>query len=74
MEQILAGLAPLIGHLLVSRDDGVADGAFALALQGAYHVASERSQAINDASILDIVVSNTANQSLEGRSFSLRKR
>lgn len=40
MEGVLAGAAPLVGQLSVGADDGVADGALGLALQGADHVTS----------------------------------
>lgn len=48
MEQVLARLATLIRHLLVRRDDGVADGAFCLAFQRASYVAVEGSETVYD--------------------------
>lgn len=52
VEEVLAGLAALVGHALVGADDAVADGALALALHGAHHVAAERHEAVDDAAAL----------------------
>lgn len=52
VEEVLAGLAALVGHALVGAYDAVADGALALALHRADHVAPERHQAVDDASAL----------------------
>lgn len=47
VEGVLAGAAPLVGQLPVGADDGVADGALGLALEGADHVASVREEAVD---------------------------
>lgn len=43
---MLASLAPLIGHLLVAGNDGVADGAFGLALERTSDVAAEGKETV----------------------------
>ena len=48
VEQVLACLAAFIRHLLVRRDDRVADGAFCLAFQRAGNVAAESSETVYD--------------------------
>lgn len=48
MEEVLAGLAALVGHAPVATDDAVADGALGLALHCADNVAPESRKAIND--------------------------
>lgn len=52
MEQVLARLAALVGHLLVARHDAVADRALGLPLERAGHVAAEGEEAVRDAAIL----------------------
>lgn len=52
MEQIPAGLASFVGHLFVSADNAVANGAFGLAFESANHVAPKRGKPINDAAAL----------------------
>ena len=49
---MLADLAAFIGHLAVGGDDGVADGTFGLAFQGASDVAAESRQAVCYGAIL----------------------
>lgn len=52
VEQVLAGAASLVGHLVVCRYDGIADGALRLALQRSHHVAPEGSETVDDATVL----------------------
>lgn len=52
MEQVLARLTSLVGHLLVSADDGIADGTLGLAFQRADDVLAENEEAVSDATIL----------------------
>lgn len=55
MEQILASSTPFVRHSFVSRDDRVADGTFALSLQSASNVLTERVESICYGSILEFV-------------------
>jgi hypothetical protein len=48
MEKILAGLTTLIWHLLVGRNNRVADGTFGVAFQCTNNVLSEYAKAICD--------------------------
>jgi hypothetical protein len=48
MEKILASLATLIWHLLVGRNDRVADGTFGVALQCSNNILSEDAKTICD--------------------------
>jgi hypothetical protein len=51
VEGVLASCTTLVGGLHIRGDDGIADGAFALSLQGSLDVPSERKQAIHEVSI-----------------------
>lgn len=53
MKGILARGTLLIRRLHIRADDGVTDGALALALQGALDVASERQQSIDEAAVAE---------------------
>lgn len=55
MEKVLAGLTSLIGHLLVTRNDRVADGTFSLSLESAGDIFPEDRKAINDGAVLEEV-------------------
>jgi hypothetical protein len=52
MKQILARLTPLVWHLFVGADDGVADCAFGLAFEGAGYVFAEGGEAGDYAAVL----------------------
>ena len=52
MEGVLAGAAALAGQLPVGADDGVADGAFGLALECADHVTSVGEEAVDEGAVL----------------------
>jgi hypothetical protein len=52
MEQILAGLASLVRHLLVATDNAIANGTFTLAFESANDVASKGSEPIYYAAAL----------------------
>ncbi len=52
VEEIAAGAAAFVGHALVRRDDGVANGALGLALERADHVAAEGDEPVDDAAVL----------------------
>lgn len=48
VEEVLAGPALLVGHLLIAADDAVADGTLGLTFHGANDVASESCQTVDD--------------------------
>jgi len=52
VEGVLAGAAALVGQLTVGADDGVADGALGLALEGADHVTPVREEAVDQGAVL----------------------
>ena len=52
MEQVLASTTTLAGQLLVSTDDGVADGAFCLSFKGSSDVFTPGGKAVDQVSVL----------------------
>lgn len=51
MESLLASRAAFVRGLHVCRDNGAANSTFALSLQGALDIASEREQAVDEISV-----------------------
>lgn len=52
MEGVLAGAAAFVGQLPVGADDGVANGALGLTLEGTDHVVSVRHEAVDEGAVL----------------------
>lgn len=52
VEEVLAGPAFLVWHLLIRGDDGVTDGTLALTFEGTDHIAAESNESVNDVAVL----------------------
>ena len=52
MEQMLAGLAALIRHFLITRNNGVANCTFGLALESSDDVSAESVEAVSYGAVL----------------------
>lgn len=62
MKEIITRLTPLIWRLLVWSDDGVADGAFGVALKRARDIALEGGEAVDYGAVLGLLVVRKVNE------------